>query len=320
MTNQTIATATTNAKEETKNRLTALTKKRNEILHILENFADITKETLTAELTETVQELCETMAQIAVYKTLFKLSDSAKDITTNGAKMCEKMYKDFTRDMATYRTHNTAETYTDAMDLFNIAYMDIWQYLNGSAPLDLDTTVYTKVSKNGTEKNYTLFQYACKSIRESIHSWSKSDNYKRLHYIIGIADNGQQVTTSKRPQDDLTDIPENTKKAFFDKYGLTAQEQEIISLLIRGEDIPTIAKLLNIPTVTAYKQTARAKAKFATASAYAEYITAKNAEKVARAKAEKHIDDTVYQEVYTRAKARTAKAYDEWVIAFHKGV
>jgi hypothetical protein len=313
MKDQTTATATATQREETTARLNELMNSRNALIKALS-----TTNLVKPMFEKIVHELCETIAQISVYKTLLKLSDSpTNQIYVGAQEKCMEMYKSFTFDMITYRHNDTTQTYSDAMDLFNIAYMEVWQYLHTSAPLTLDDTVETKVLKNGTEKNYTIFQTACKSVREYIHGWSKTDQYKKLHYIVGIADNGEMVTTSKRPADSLTDIDETTKTAFFKKYGLTAQEQEIISLLIRGEDMPTIAKLLNIPTVTAYKQTAKAKAKFATAQAYAEYITAQNAEKLAKAKAEKHPTDSVYQITYTKAQERTATAYKAWKTAFY---
>jgi len=310
----TAPTAPTRA-QDTTDHLTDLCNRRNDLLKVVDIMP-----TYSADLADTIHELTETVAQIAVYKTLQKLTDSPKDIGTNGVEKCEQMLKAFPHDIRTYKTQDTSTNYSDAFDLFQTAYIAINSLLCSSASLTLADTVFTEVLKNGNEKNYTLFALACKNIREYIHGWSKTDGYKKLHYIIGIADNGQQVTTSKRPQDDLTDIPENTKKAFFDKYGLTAQQQEIFALAIRGEDTATIADLLNIPLRTVQDNLKKGKAKFATASAYAEYITAKNAEKTARAKAEKHTDDAVYQEVYTRAKARTEKAYSEWVTAFHKGV
>lgn len=305
-------TAPTEQKQNTTDHLNELTTHRNELLKALEH-TDI----IRADFNKIVNELCETVAQIATYKTLLKLSDSPKDISTSGAEKCAEMYRAFTFDMIIYRTHSTEETYSDAMDLFNLAYIEVWQYLNSSAPLTLDTTVYTETLKNGNEKNYTLFQTACKEIRAYIHSWSKSDNYKKLHYIVGIADNGEQVTTSKRPEDDLSDITETTKTAFFKKYGLTAQQQEIMYYIVNGEKADTISELLNIPLRTVQDNIKKAKAKFATASAYAEYITAKNAEKTAKAKAEKYATDTVYQSAYTRAQERTAKALKEWRDIFH---
>lgn len=304
------------AKQSTTDRLNELMDKRNSLLLALEQFP--TLDTLQDGKTEIVNELCDTISQISVYKTLLKLADSPKDITENGSKKCEEMYFSFTFDMITYRTNDTTATYSDAMDLYNIAFMQVWEYLNSSAPLTLADTVETKVLKNGDEKNYTIFQTACKSIREYIHSWSKSDQYKKLHYIIGYTENGSQVTSSKRPPDTLTDIDEDTRKAFFIKYGLTAHEQDIISLLIKGENADSIALLLNTPKVTIYKQMAKAKAKFATASAYAELKTAQNAEKLAKAKAEKNPTDSIYQRAYTTAQHRTAKALTEWKKAFTK--
>lgn len=302
-----------NTKEETTNRLTALMEKRNELLKALEH-TDIVQEHFNA----TVHELCETIAQIAVFKTLLKLSDGAKDITQSGADMCEKLYRSFNLDMHTYRTNDLNKIYSDAMDLFDLAYMETWQYLKSTAPLTLTDTVYTRALKNGNEKNYTIFQVACKSIREYIHTWSKGDQYKKLHYIIGFTDNGEQVTTSTRPQDSLEDITEQDRKKLFNKYGLTAQQQEIISLVINGEKADTISTLLNIPLRTVQDNIKKAKAKFAVSSAYAEYITAKNAEKVARAKAKKNETDKLYQTIYTKAQERTATALKTWQKLFHK--
>ena len=307
---------TTTTREETTARLTELMNHRNELLTALSVAPNLDE--LTASKEKTVHELCETIAQISVYKTLLKLSDSPKDISTSGSEMCEKLYKSFSVDMAIYRTKDTTTNYSDAFDLFNIAYVQVWEYLHTTAPLTLDDTVLTIVQKNGNEKNYTIFQTACKCIREYIHSWSKSDNYKKIRYIVGIADNGEIVTSSKRPQDTLQDLDPNTIKAFFDRQGLTAREQEILSLYIKGEKAETIAELLNLNLRMIQRDIKSAKEKFPTASAYAELVTAQNAEKLARAKAEKHPTDSTYQRVYAMAQDRTAKAYIEWRKAFKK--
>lgn len=312
--NQTTTTATANRREETKNRLNDLVSKRNALVNALEISVDIFK----PQFNKTVEELCETVAQIATYKTLLKLSDGAKDITQSGADMCTNMLYSFPIDMHIYRTGDLTAIYSDAMDIYHTAYFEIWQVLKNAVPLSLDDTVYTRALKNGDEKNYTVFQLACKSIREYIHTWSKSQDFKKLHYIIGFTDNGEQVTTSKRPQDDLTDIDDNDRKKLFNKYGLTAQQQDIISLVINGEKADTISTLLNIPLRTVQDNIKKAKAKFVVASAYAEYITAKNAEKTARAKAEKHETDKLYQSIYAKAQERTARALQEWKTAFYK--
>ena len=302
----------TTTKQATTDRLTELMHLRNELLKALESTA------LVKPLFDnTINDLCETIAQISVYKTLLKLSDSPKDISTSGSEMCSKLYRTFSDDMRIYRTKDTTQNYSDAFDLYQIAYVEIWQYLNSSAPLTLADTVRTETLKNGNEKNYTIFQTACKEIRSYIHSWSKSDNFKKLHYLIGYTDKGEQVTTSKRPQDDVTDITEQDRKKTFNKYGLTAQQQDIISLVIRGEKAETIATLLNMPLRTVQDNIKKAKAKFTTANAYAEYITAKNAEKIARAKAEKHESDRLYLDLYAKAKDRTEKAKANWKTAFY---
>ena len=303
-------------KQSTTDQLTALMNHRNNLLTALDLFNR--KPHLKTDLNNTVHELCETMAQITVYKTLDRLTDCPKDINTSGIKKCEEMRKSFAIDMAIYRHKDTTQNYSDAFDLFNLAYMTIWEYLNSTAPLNLDDVVLTVAKKNGEEKNYTLFQTACKSIREYIHSWSKTDQYKKLHYIVGIADNGQQVTTSKRPQDDLTDITDQQKTAFFTAHGLTAREQEILNLYIKGENAESIATALNLNLRMVQRDIKTAKAKFKTANAYAEYITAKNAEKIARAKALKNPTDGTYQKIWTQAQHRTATAYNEWKKAFRE--
>lgn len=314
------ANTATDTKQTTTQALEKLMQERNELQKALESIsAPHARATVQTEREKIVHSLCETIAQICVYKTLSRLADSPKDLTESGAQKCLQMYKDFTFDILTYRHKDTTATYSDAFDLFNIAYLQVWEYLHTSAPLALTDTVRTDTLKNGNEKNYTIFQTACKSIRDYIRAWSKSDEYKKLHYIIGIADNGAQVTTSKRPQDTLQDIDESTKKDFFVKYGLTAQQQEIFSLLINGENASTIATLLNIPLRTIQDNIKKGKAKFATANAYAEYITATNAEKLAKAKAEKNPTDGTYQKIWISAQERTAQALKNWRAEFAKG-
>lgn len=307
-------TTTTTKREETKNRLNDLVTRRNALVNALEISTDIFK----PQFDEIVTELCETVAQIATYKTLLKLSDGAKDITQSGADMCQNMLYSFPLDMHIYRTNDLTAIYSDAMDIYHTAYFEIWQILKNAVPLSLDDTVFSRQLKNGDVKEYNTFQVACKSIREYIHTWSKSQDFKKLHYVIGFTDNGEQVTTSKRPQDDLQGITEQDRKRFCKKYGLTAFEQETAFLLINGETPQTIAELLGIPDRTARDRVKKVKAKFVTASAYAEYITARNAEKTAKAKAEKYETDKLYQRIYAQAQDRTAKALAEWKKAFYK--
>lgn len=302
-----------NTKQATTERLNTLCEKRNALLLALEQ-----SQTVAEDFRATAHELAETIAQIATYKTLLKLSDGAKDITTSGAEQCEKMLLAFPHDLRVYHNGDYTAIYSDAMDLFSVAYLELWQYFSALVPLALTDTVYTRVLKNGTEKDYTLFQVACKSIREYIHSWSGKDDFKRLHYCIGFTDDGKQVTTSTRPQDDLQGITDNDRARLFSKYGLTAQQQDIIALVINGESAESIARLLGIPLRTVQDNIKKAKARFITASAYAELCTARNAEKVAKAKAEKHADNGLYLRIYEKAQERTAQALTAWRSAFHK--
>lgn len=258
-TNTNTKTTITNTKQATTDRLTALMEKRNNILKSLETLPAFRP--LENYKSAIVNDLCETVAQIAVYKTLLRLSDGAKDIGTNGAKMCEKLYQEFVFDMVIYRTKDYSKPYSDAFDLFILAYTQVWQYLKGNAPLSLDDTVLTIVNKSGKEKNYTIFQTACKSIREYIRSWSTTDGYKKLHYLIGYTENGKAITTRKKPQDDLTDIEQEQKTAFLNRYKLTAQQQEIMLLVIDGKKPLEISTTLNIPLRTVQDNIKKAKAK-----------------------------------------------------------
>ena len=331
----------TNTKTETADRLADLMSKRNDLIRAVEmlhgirtqgNNANHAEEIASERLTAIINELCETLAQIAVYKTLRHLADSVtsfgmteqtetnghrQTITTSGTDYCEKLYHSFAHDMHIYRTNDTADIYTDSMDLFTTAYMTIYAYLRTPAPLTLDDIVLTIPKANGEEKNYTIYQTACKTIREYIHTWSTSAEYKKLHYIIGFTDDGRQITTSKRPADDLADITDRDRVNLYKRYGLTARECAVLDMTINGDSAEEIADMLHITAVTVWQTLARAKAKFTTASAYAEYITAKNAEKRAKAKAEKETADRIYLEIYEKAKARTAHALNEWKKAFN---
>lgn len=308
----TTTTAKADARQATKDRLANLAEKRNALLTALEQ-----SETIRADFERVAFDLADTIAQIATYKTLLKLSDGAKDISQNGADACANMLRSFPLDMHIYRTGDLTAIYSDAMDIYQTAFFEVWQILSRAVPLTLEDAVQTRVLKNGTEKNYTIFQTACKAIREYIHSWSTSQDFKKLHYVLGYTENGEQVTTSKRPKDDLADIDETDRTRLFKKHGLTAQQQEVLSLVIRGENADTIATLLNMPLRTVQDNIKRAKAKFTTASAYAEYMTAKNAEKLAKAKAEKDTADALYMSVYAKAQERTAKALQAWKSAFY---
>ena len=76
------------------------------------------------------------------------------------------------------------ETLTDAIDLVQVANETIIPFICSTAQFNLSDTVYTKVLKNGNEKNYTVFSLACKSIREYITAQQTTQNYKKLHYVI----------------------------------------------------------------------------------------------------------------------------------------
>jgi hypothetical protein len=128
------------------------------------------------------------------------------------------------------------ETLTDAIDLVQVASEAIIPYFCNNVIFELSDTVYTKVLKNGNEKNYTVFSLACKAIREYITAQQTTQNFKKLHYVIGYTDTGKEITTTKKPVDTLENIELEKVKEFFVKCNLTTAQQEVIVLYMQWTD------------------------------------------------------------------------------------
>lgn len=295
---------------------------RNELVSLVACISRPRPRTL-AELEEVNATICDRMSLLAVRKTLEFLQDNPVNISSNGLEVIDKMLRTFYLDFATLRTWNLTEIFGDTIPLYDLAYVTINEYLTKLVPLTITDTVYTTTLKNGKEKNYTLYQYAQKIIKEDIRAWNSTNGaeLKKIRYLMGYTEDGKQITSTKRPLDELADITSKEKADFLKSYGLTAREQKILYLnkfeRVSEEDI---AILLNLSKVTVYQTIARAKAKFATANAYAELVTARNAEKRALADKENNAHLPYYAIRYEEAKARTEKALKVWRGEFYNKI
>ncbi len=206
----------------------------------------------STDLHEINTELCDILAKMATFKTLkFLISNNAAtdaETTTEqpknnyGYDMATELLKTLARDISIVDNQKTNETISKAYDLIQTAKIVIWEILSQPIAINFDSIVYTKVLKNGNEKNYTLFSLTCKTIRKYIEDQKQTKQYKKLHYVIGYTDNGTEITTTKRPKNDITDIEQKTAIEFIKHCNLTATEQYVISMTLQGktsEDIAT---------------------------------------------------------------------------------
>jgi hypothetical protein len=191
-------------------------------------------------------EIITTIAEIACYKTLkLLMSKNATNSTetettengqvnTYGYNMSLKLFNNLYNDIK--MLHNPeiiTDIFTDSADLLQVAKLTLIPYFNNIVVFGLDDVLYTHTLKNGNVKNYNAFQLACKSSRAYIQNQDKKQ-YKRLAYCIGFTDSGAEVLTTKKPENDITDIETESRKAFVNKYPLTNAEQTAILNHLNG--------------------------------------------------------------------------------------
>lgn len=258
----------------TKTNLEKLMQKRNTFL---KNGFDL------CDLEEINTELIQTISQIAAFKTLKFLAFNNATISTEtdteqktsfGYNMSVELLKSLYFDIEKLRNatnENEAiqdvfitENLSDAIDLVQVASETIIPFICSTAQLKLTDTVYTKVLKNGNEKNYTLFSLACKAIREYITKQQQTRQYKKLAYVIGYTDNGTEITTTKRPKNDISDTDTETKQNFLNKYKLTEQEQTAILHLFDGLTTTETAEKMQVSKRTIERALKSAKEKILT--------------------------------------------------------
>lgn len=226
----------------------------------------------TAEKTARDLDLIDNIAVRSVWSTLnFLVANGAttqkatEDINAPkgerpqyGYNVALALLQDLPHDLSTLRTGNTSEAYGNAIDLVQEVRHALTPFVCSDIELTAETVIYTKQLKNGATKDYTLFKYACNAIRRYIQAQGQKE-YKKQAYIIGFTDDGKQVTTTKRPKDDLADITEEKRRTFLTAYGLTAQEQEILLHYINGKKPAEIAPLVNMTFEATKKALYRAK-------------------------------------------------------------
>ena len=216
------------------------------------------KQYFTEQLNNINTELITIIAQIATYKTLkFLLSNNATtdtttetdnngQTTTYGFDMAFNLLKTLPQDIKILSNQMLEETVTDAIDLVQVATVEIIPYLTSMIQFNLNDTIYTKTLKNGNEKNYTLFALACKGIRKYITDQQQTRQYKKQSYILGYTDNGTEILTTKRPKNDISEITSNDKLKFLRQYNLTELEQKALYYKLNGLTTEQIAQHNNV--------------------------------------------------------------------------
>lgn len=220
-------------------------------------------------------ELLQTISEIATRKTLVFLqannatngtaTESTDNGTTNtrGYNMSVQLLNTLYHDIQLLHNPDLSpDTLTDSADLIQESIKALTPFFCSPIAFSLDDTIYTKVLKNGTEKNYTAFQFACKSIREYITAQDKRQ-YKKLSYIVGYTDNGTEILTTKKPKNDITDIDNEKRTAFLNRYRLTDTEQTALANLLNGKSTTETADQLQVSKRTIERALKSAREKIA---------------------------------------------------------
>lgn len=257
---------------ETQNKLIEMQTERN---HIIEHLLNGNNYYSFNDLQTVNAEIMQTLSEIACYKTLkFLMSNNATNgtetettengtVNTYGYNMALKLFNNLYNDInIMHNPEILTDILTDSADLVQESNKALIPYFNNLVIFDLQDTIYTKTLKNGNIKNYNVFQLACKSIRAYIQNQDKKQ-YKKLSYSLGFTDNGTEILTTKRPKNDITDIKQEQKQNFIDKYNLTTLQEQIILDTINGLTVKEIADKMQVTTRAIQKALARAKEQIA---------------------------------------------------------
>ena len=258
---------TTTKANQTKSNLDNLMQERNKMIELLEYNSK--------EFEQVNAKLIQTISEIATYKTLKLLMCNNGAISTQtetnenglnntyGFNMALKLFNNAYNDI---KILNNPEIITDILtetaDLIQTANETLTPYFLNQVIFNLDDIIFTKQLKNGNLKEYNAFQLACKSIRAYIQEQDKRQ-FKKLSYSLGYTENGNEILTTKRPKNDITDIEQDQKQKFINKYNLTSLEQEILLLTLNGLDYKAIINQLNISKDMFYRALKSAKEKIA---------------------------------------------------------
>jgi DNA-binding CsgD family transcriptional regulator len=230
--------------------------------------------TENGEFQESCLELLNTIAITATYKTLqYLVSHGATytetadnidrkkdDVSPMGYNMAVKLLQDLPQDLATLRTNNTETALADSVDLYQEVRTALFPFIYADIEIDTDTVIYTKILKNGNEKDYTLFSFACLTVRRYIQGYAQKQ-YKKLAHIIGYTDEGKPVYSTKKQAVNLSEIDESTKANFIKRLHLTAFEESVLKLYLDGNTTEEIATAQSISLRTAQHHLKTAKDK-----------------------------------------------------------
>jgi predicted DNA-binding protein (UPF0251 family) len=278
--NQTTATVPTN---ETQTKLVSLMCDRNALIVDIINekkktdkrdFWDIKcLDSLESLLQVTNAEIMQTLSEIACYKTLkFLMSNNATNgtntettengtINTYGYNMALKLFNNLYNDIKIMHNPDiSTDILTDSADLIQESNKALTPYFNNLVVFDLADIIYTRQLKNGNIKEYNAFQLACKSIRSYITEQDKKQ-YKKLGYSLGFTDNGQEVITTKKPKNDISNIEQEQKQSFISKYNLTNIEQLAILEKLNGLNTTETADKMQVSKRTIERALKSAKEK-----------------------------------------------------------
>ena len=229
--------------------------------------------------------ILQSVAEIATYKTLSLLmANNASNntatatadngtLTTYGYNMSVKLLKTFNRDKKVLRNlalnvtspengkKSNAAILSDCADVIQECITALLPFYKLKIALNLSTVIHTKVCQNGNEKNYNVFQFACKSIRAYVNA-QQQKQYKKQYYITGYTDSGSEVLDTKRPKTDLSVMDDDQKIEFLEQFStLTTQEHNVLLYFVKGYKLEQIAIELNLTYDNIRKIMSRAKAK-----------------------------------------------------------
>lgn len=175
-----------------------------------------------------------------------------------GYNMALKLRQDLPQDINTLTYQKLDNTYSNSIDLIQEVATALLPFVRLDIDIEKDTVIYTKILKNGNEKNYTLFSLACYTVRQYMTAQAQKQ-YKKQYYCIGFTDNGTEILTTKKQKTTCENISTATKQNILNRYQLTAKQQKVIILYADGLNVEQIANTLQISFEDAKKTLYRAK-------------------------------------------------------------
>lgn len=182
-------------------------------------------------------------------------------IDVHGFNMALTLYNNLYNDIKIMNNPEIiTDIITDSGDLLQVAKLTLLPYFANPVPFKLSDTLYTITLKNGNVKNYNAFDLTCKSIRKYIDNQDKKQ-YKKMYYVEGYTESNTEVLTTKKPENDITDIETETKEKFVSRYNLTTIEENIILSVLNNCDYKATMENLHISKDMFYRALKSAKEK-----------------------------------------------------------